>query len=110
MYQARCTLDSLYIQYFLTCLGAGVQWLAYSPSGTVEGEVVYCHYGSPADFELLKQRGISVKGKIALMRYYRDWRGGKVRNAAENGAVGAILYSDPMEVAKDGVDSGYNIL
>lgn len=45
-------------------LGAGVQWLAYSPNGTVEADVVYCHYGTEEDFQYLKQLGISIKGKI----------------------------------------------
>jgi N-acetylated-alpha-linked acidic dipeptidase len=42
---------------------------AYSGDGDVTGDVVYVNYGMPADFEKLKELGISVKGKIVLARY-----------------------------------------
>uniref|UniRef100_A0A915AJ70 Glutamate carboxypeptidase 2 n=1 Tax=Parascaris univalens TaxID=6257 RepID=A0A915AJ70_PARUN len=82
--------------------GAGVQWIAYSGNGTAQGEVVYCHYGRVEDFERLDRLGVTVKGKIALLRYGNGFRGDKVRNAQMNGATGAILYSDPAEVARMG--------
>uniref|UniRef100_A0A914S6Y5 PA domain-containing protein n=1 Tax=Parascaris equorum TaxID=6256 RepID=A0A914S6Y5_PAREQ len=83
---------------------AGVQWIAYSGNGTAQGEVVYCHYGRVEDFERLDRLGVTVKrkGKIALLRYGNGFRGDKVRNAQMNGATGAILYSDPAEVARMG--------
>uniref|UniRef100_A0A914PKX1 Uncharacterized protein n=1 Tax=Panagrolaimus davidi TaxID=227884 RepID=A0A914PKX1_9BILA len=37
---------------------AGVQWVAYSSPGEVEGDIVYCHYGREEDFERLKKLGI----------------------------------------------------
>ncbi|KAI1694375.1 PA domain-containing protein [Ditylenchus destructor] len=86
--------------------GAGTQWVAYSANGTAEGDVVYCHYGRQSDFERLRQMGVSVQGKIALLRYHTEFRGSKVRNAVLNGAIGAILYSDPAECAKEGTDQG----
>lgn len=39
------------------------------------------------------------------MRYDNSFRGEKVRNAKSHGAIGAILYTDPMEFAADGTDS-----
>uniref|UniRef100_A0A914PR45 Uncharacterized protein n=1 Tax=Panagrolaimus davidi TaxID=227884 RepID=A0A914PR45_9BILA len=30
---------------------AGIQWVAYSAPGEIEGEIVYCHYGRKEDFE-----------------------------------------------------------
>uniref|UniRef100_A0A0M3HXJ4 PA domain-containing protein n=1 Tax=Ascaris lumbricoides TaxID=6252 RepID=A0A0M3HXJ4_ASCLU len=81
---------------------AGVHWVAYSGNGTAQGEVVYCHHGRVEDFERLDRLGITVKGKIALLRYGNGFRGDKVRNAQMNGAIGAILYSDPAEVARMG--------
>lgn len=39
---------------------AGVQWVAYSGNGLVEGNVVYCHYGRKKDFELLQEIGINI--------------------------------------------------
>ncbi|KAI1704664.1 PA domain-containing protein [Ditylenchus destructor] len=43
--------------------------------------------------------GVSVKGKIAIMRYHTEFRGGKVMQAQAHGAIAAILYS---EIAQDG--------
>jgi N-acetylated-alpha-linked acidic dipeptidase len=70
---------------------------AYSPSGDVTGDIVYVNYGIPADYETLEQLGIDVKGKIVLARYGGSWRGIKPKVAAEHGAVGCIIYSDPHE-------------
>ena len=70
---------------------------AYSPSGDVTGGVVYVNYGIPADYDTLKQLGIDVRGKIVLARYGGSWRGIKPKVAAEHGAVGCIIYSDPRD-------------
>src|SRR5918993_3547713 len=70
---------------------------AYSGDGDVTGEVVYVNYGMPADFERLKEMGISVKGKIVLARYGAGWRGIKPKVAHENGAIGCLIYSDPRD-------------
>ena len=70
---------------------------AYSGDGDVTGEVVYVNYGMPADFERLKQLGISVKGRIVLARYGAGWRGIKPKVAFENGAIGCLIYSDPRD-------------
>ena len=39
--------------------------------------------------------GISVKGAIVIARYCNSWRGIKPKVAAEHGAVGCLIYSDP---------------
>ena len=39
--------------------------------------------------------GISVKGAIVIARYGHGWRGIKPKVAAEHGAIGCIIYSDP---------------
>ena len=70
---------------------------AYSIDGDVTGQVVYVNYGTPADYEELERRGIDVKGKIVLARYGGAWRGIKPKVAAEHGAIGCIIYSDPRE-------------
>jgi N-acetylated-alpha-linked acidic dipeptidase len=70
---------------------------AYSPSGDVTAEVVYVNFGVPADYETLAKLGVDVKGKIVLARYGGSWRGIKPKVAAEHGAVGCIIYSDPHE-------------
>jgi N-acetylated-alpha-linked acidic dipeptidase len=70
---------------------------AYSADGDVTGEVVYVNYGIPADYEVLDELGVSLEGKIAIARYGRSWRGIKPRLAAERGAVGCLIYSDPAD-------------
>ena len=70
---------------------------AYSIDGDVTAEVVYVNTGVPKDYEELASRGIDVKGKIVLARYGGSWRGIKPKVAAEHGAVGCLIYSDPRD-------------
>jgi len=70
---------------------------AYSVDGDVTAPLVYVNYGVPADYEELDQLGIAVKGAIVIARYGASWRGIKPKVAAEHGAVGCIIYSDPHE-------------
>jgi len=68
-----------------------------SPSGDVTAEVVYANYGSPADFKKLADMGVSVKGKIVVVRYGSNYRGIKVYDAQLAGAKGVLIYSDPAD-------------
>ena len=68
-----------------------------SPSGDVTANVVYANYGRPEDFKKLDDLGISVKGKIVLVRYGGNFRGVKVYIAQQRGAAGVIIYSDPAD-------------
>src|SRR6266851_2456311 len=70
---------------------------AYSIDGDVTAPLVYVNYGIPEDYEKLEQMGISVKGAIAIARYGHSWRGIKPKVAAEHGAVGCLIYSDPRD-------------
>ena len=70
---------------------------AYSADGNVTAELVYVNQGLRRDYEELERRGIDVKGKIVIARYGGAWRGIKPKEAAEHGAVGCILYSDPRD-------------
>jgi len=70
---------------------------AYSPDGDVSGELVYVNYGVPADYRVLDSLGISVRGKIVIARYGQSWRGIKPKVAAEHGALGCLIYSDPRD-------------
>ena len=70
---------------------------AYSIDGDVTADVVYVNTGVPKDYEELASRGIDVKGKIVLARYGGSWRGIKPKVAAEHGAVGCLIYSDPRD-------------
>lgn len=76
---------------------------AYSTDGDVSGELVYVNYGIPDDYKRLKEMGVDVKGKIVIARYGGSWRGIKPKVAAEHGAIGCLIYSDP---ADDGYSQG----
>jgi len=76
---------------------------AYSADGDVTGPLVYVNYGIPEDYEVLDRHGISVKGAIVIARYGHAWRGIKPKVAAEHGAIGCIIYSDPRD---DGYSAG----
>jgi N-acetylated-alpha-linked acidic dipeptidase len=68
---------------------------AYSADGDVTAPLVYVNYGIREDYEQLDRLGISVKGAIVIARYGSGWRGTKPKVAAEHGAIGCIIYSDP---------------
>ena len=70
---------------------------AYSIDGDVTAPLVYVNYGIPEDYEKLERMGISVKGAIVIARYLHSWRGIKPKVAAEHGAIGCIIYSDPND-------------
>jgi N-acetylated-alpha-linked acidic dipeptidase len=70
---------------------------AYSIDGDVIGQLVYVNYGVPADYDELAKLGVDVKGKIAIARYGGSWRGIKPKVAAEHGAIGCLIYSDPRD-------------
>jgi N-acetylated-alpha-linked acidic dipeptidase len=70
---------------------------AYSIDGDVTAPLVYVNYGVPADYEELARLGVSVKGAIAIARYGGSWRGIKPKVAAEHGAIGCLIYSDPRD-------------
>jgi N-acetylated-alpha-linked acidic dipeptidase len=74
---------------------------AYSRDGDVTAPLVYVNYGAPDDYVRLEAMGVSVKGAIVIVRYGQTWRGIKPKVAAEHGAVGCLIYSDPK-------DDGYN--
>ena len=70
---------------------------AYSPDGDVTAQIVYVNYGMPDDYVKLEELGGSVEGKIVLARYGGGWRGIKPKLAAEKGAIGCLIYSDPHD-------------
>src|SRR6184192_3989000 len=74
-------------------------YFGYSASGDVLAEVIYAHSGNPEDYDLLRKNGISVKGKIVLVRYSNpySYRGFKALTAEREGAAALLIYSDPAE-------------
>jgi len=77
-------------------------YLIYQGDGDVTAPLVYVNYGMQDDYKALERMGVSVKGKIVIARYGAGWRGLKPRLAADHGAVGCIIYSDPA-------DDGYSV-
>src|SRR5205823_342257 len=70
---------------------------AYSIDGDVTAPLVYVNYGIPEDYDQLDRMGVSVKGAIVIARYGASWRGIKPKVAAEHGAVGCLIFSDPRD-------------
>ena len=68
-----------------------------SGQGDVTADVVYVNYGLIEDYAQLDSMGVSVKGRIAIARYGRSFRGIKAREAEAHGAVALIMYSDPRD-------------
>ncbi|MGA9352696.1 MAG: M28 family metallopeptidase, partial [Terriglobales bacterium] len=68
-----------------------------SASGDAEADVVYANYGTPEDFDKLKQMNVDVRGKIVIVRYGQNFRGVKAFVAQERGAAGVVIYSDPKD-------------
>ncbi len=78
---------------------AGIPYHAYSASGEATAHVVYANSGNPEDYDKLESMGISIKGKIALVRYSvpYSYRGFKALTAERRGAAGILIYSDPAD-------------
>jgi N-acetylated-alpha-linked acidic dipeptidase len=78
-------------------------YVAYGADGDVVGDLVYVNTGMPDDYRELQRQGITVQGKIVIARYGGGWRGLKPKLAAEHGAIGCLIYSDPRD---DGYGEG----
>jgi N-acetylated-alpha-linked acidic dipeptidase len=77
--------------------GISGPWHAYAKSGTVEADVVYVNHGRPQDYDALTRLGIDVRGRIALARHFKGYRGGKSLEAEKRGVAALVTYSDPEE-------------
>lgn len=77
-------------------------YVAFQGDGDVTSPLVYVNYGMQDDYKTLQRMGISVKGKIVIARYGAGFRGLKPRMAQEHGAIGCLIYSDP-------IDDGYSV-
>jgi N-acetylated-alpha-linked acidic dipeptidase len=77
----------------------------YSASGDATAEVVYAHHGLPADYQRLREEGVSAEGKIVIARYGGSFRGVKAKVAEENQAAALIIYSDPEDDGYHGGDT-----
>ncbi|NWV34970.1 TFR2 protein, partial [Grantiella picta] len=79
---------------------------AWSSPGNATGGLVYGHYGRPQDLAELRARGVSAQGHLMLLRLGRGSPAQKVAAAAGEGAVGVLLYPDPLDMAGPGGGPG----
>lgn len=79
----------------------------YSANGNVTAPYVFCNYGTYDDFEDLLEAKISLKGKIALVKYGGIFRGLKVKRASELGMIGAVIFTDPGDDGEVTEANGY---
>lgn len=68
-----------------------------SASGNVTAQFVYANFGRGQDYDDLERHNVSVKGKIAIVKYGMVYRGEKMSTAAERGLVGILTYTDPQQ-------------
>ncbi|KAI9170744.1 putative glutamate carboxypeptidase [Paramyrothecium foliicola] len=80
----------------------------YSASGNVTGEYFYVGRGSIKDFERVRELGVEIEGKIALIRYGGLFRGLKVKNAQDFGAIGVLIFTDPGDDGEVTAANGYD--
>jgi len=69
----------------------------HAAPGDVTAPLVYVNYGLIEDYRILDSLGISVRGKVAVARYGRSFRGIKAREAEAHGAAALLIYSDPQD-------------
>ncbi|KAF1333166.1 Glutamate carboxypeptidase, partial [Globisporangium splendens] len=72
-------------------------FLAYAANGNVTASVVYANFGRQEDFQFLADQNVTLKGKIALVRYGGNFRGLKVMAAEFHQVAGVLIYSDPQD-------------
>ncbi|KAL3420355.1 glutamate carboxypeptidase II [Phlyctema vagabunda] len=106
-YQAKLTEPALASDPTSSPTNGYPAFHGFSANGNVRGELVYANFGRLADFQLLEEKGISVKGKIAICKYGNVFRGLKVRAAEQFGAAGVIIYSDPQGDGEFTAKNGY---
>ncbi|XP_056421461.1 transferrin receptor protein 1 [Hyla sarda] len=75
---------------------APTSYVAYSPSASVNGSLVYAQYGTVKDFEDLG-RNTDLTGKLILVRSGSIPFSEKVRNAEQVKASGVLIYPEPSD-------------
>ncbi len=72
-------------------------FLAYGADAEFQAAVIYANYGRIEDYRELSELGISVKGKIVLVRRGVIDAAAKSGLAESAGALGMVVYADPAE-------------
>jgi N-acetylated-alpha-linked acidic dipeptidase len=76
---------------------AGLPFNYGSGDGDVIAPLTYVNRGLDEDYAVLEAAKVSVRGKIALIRYGAQFRGLLAKRAQDHGAAGVIFYSDPKD-------------
>jgi N-acetylated-alpha-linked acidic dipeptidase len=76
---------------------AGLPFNAGSGNGDVTATVVDAGHGLDDDYRAMRKSGVDVAGKIALIRYGKQFRGLLAHRAQQYGAAGVIFFSDPAD-------------
>ena len=76
--------------------GIGLPFNAGSGSGDVRAPLVDVGKGTDADYARLARSGVTVGGRIVLIRYGAEYRGDLAARAQVHGAAGVIFFSDPL--------------
>lgn len=97
LYEAKLSEDVLDFDDTSDTIWRNHTFHGYGASGNVTAPMVYANYGRPQDFDALEYAGVNVADKIVLVRYGKCFRGLKVMNAQKRGALGVLIYSDPMD-------------
>ncbi|CAH2248009.1 transferrin receptor 1 [Pelobates cultripes] len=74
-------------------------YVAYSPSTSKSGGLVYCHYGRKEDFITLSEKNVNVTGNLVLVRSGLISLSEKVKNAEFFKAIGVLIYPEPSDFA-----------
>lgn len=80
---------------------------AYSPEASVKGKLVFANFGRKTDFSTLDKLNVSVNNSILLIKYGKIHPANKVKHAEESGALGVILYPDPLDYANNNTEAVY---
>ena len=70
---------------------------AYSIDGDVTAPLVFVNYGLPEGLRRTRPPGRLGEGRDRDRQYGNSWRGIKPKVAAEHGAIGCLIYSDPAD-------------
>ncbi|CAE6538397.1 unnamed protein product [Rhizoctonia solani] len=82
-------------------------WHAWSQPGDVKSRVINASYGYDNDYERLKKEGHDVTGAIVLIQDGGSFRGLRVKEAAEAGAIGCLTFRGPDMDGPVTVKNGY---
>ncbi|CAF1243707.1 unnamed protein product [Rotaria sordida] len=83
-------------------------FLAYTPNGTVQSrKLFYINYCTTDDFQFIETiiDKNDLNGSIIICRFGKIFRGNKIGNAEKYGIIGVILYSDPIDFARNSTRS-----